>query len=1328
MDIVSLGDRFLEIAGRYPDEPALITGRGPVPFADLEGRVRGLADALSRPGRAGEPIGLLASGEDLALGALGALVAGRAFLLLDPADPPARTAEILGGSGVSQVLVSGVTERRVPSEFETVRIDAPGPGGAPSARGQNALAFVLFTSGSEGRPRGVRYSHEMVLTRIVEGDRFHLGPGDRVSAYGAGGMNLFRALLRGAALAPVDPGLLPPRDVPAWLARHEISHFHCVPTVLRHILRELPGPVELPRLRVVSATGEPLYRPDVERFRALLPAGCRLVHGLGTTEAMTFCQLEIGPDAPLEHAVLPAGRPVEGVEVEIVDETGRPVGPGDVGELRVSSAWLSPGYWRDDAGTRDRFEPCPEDGARRRYRTGDLGCWLPDGSLLHLGRRDRQLKVGGVRVEPSEIEAALLTAPGIAEAAVAASPLPRGGTRIVAHVVGAGGSSPDPAALRRHLAARLPASHVPSRYVPWTELPRLPRGKVDRARLSSTVAPGAHEPGISEQFEVAAASAPDRAAIRSGDETWTFAELRDATCRLAAALAIRGVRAGDRIGVHLGRGPDVAATFLATLRIGAVAVPLPPEYPSARLEAMAAAAGLALVVTTSPLPSAIGGLPALHPRAPWTAAPPPDPCPHDPGAPAFLLFTSGSTGAPRGVLLSLGQVLHRLRWEWEEIPFLPDDCVAQRASLGFVDGIWEWLGGLLQGVPLVVLPDRVLRDPEALVHALELQRITRLLLVPSQLRRIFRLPPERLAGLAALRLVVASGEVLPEELAVTASRALPAARLWNVYGATEAWDCLALEATGWTGRGGAVPAGHPLPGVRLEILDPAGAPVAAGAWGELYLRGPALALGYLDRDQERRFVDRPAGRSFRSGDRARRLPDGSIEIGGRLDHVLIHHGLRIDPAEVEGVLRGCPGVLDVVVGLRDEALMAWVVPDPSGPAPTRPALLEGAAVRLPPTHLPSSILVVPELPRTASGKLDRTHLDPRVSPAEGGAPRLGELAETIAQLMARALGRSGVRPDEDFFALGGDSLAAAEVLATLEVLAARPLGLESLVLAPSPRRLAAVIGEGLSPPSDGVLAANPSGRRVPLFLLCGAFGHALRAVLVARELGPDHPVLGLQPPEMDWASAGCESLEEMAAHYAGVIRRHQTSGPVHLLGTSFGGVVAFEIARQLEGAGREVGVLALGDSASPQPRRESLDALEAFADDRLARSPATVDRQALSVARAHVRAWRGYRPRGAFAGEALYLRCEEGPHARSGWVEENWSPHLAGSLRIVPLPGQHGRFHVRPQLTALVAALRPRLPRYFGSTSTPVAHSSTSTPKKSPRRLAMPMLSPNQTR
>jgi amino acid adenylation domain-containing protein len=1293
MGIVSLADRFLEIAGRYPDEPALITGRGPVPFAELAGRVRGLAGALTRSGCSGEPLGLLATGEDLALGALGALVAGRAFLLLDPADPPARAAEILGGSGVSQVLVGEENRGRVPSGLEPVQIDAPGLEGAPTARRRDPLAFVLFTSGSEGRPRGVRYSHEMVLTRIVEGDRFRVGPGDRVSAYGAGGMNLFRALLRGAALAPVDPVRLPPRDVPAWLARHEISHFHCVPTVLRHILRELPGPAELPRLRVVSATGEPLYRPDVERFRALFPAGCRLVHGLGTTEAMTFCQLEIGPDAPLEHPVLPAGRPVEGVEVELVDEAGCPVGTGEVGEVRVSSAWLSPGYWRDTSATQGRFEPCPGDGGRRRYRTGDLGRWLPDGSLLHLGRRDRQLKVGGVRVEPAEIEAALLTAPGVAEAAVAASPLPRGGTRIVAHVVGDCGSPPDSAALRRHLAAQLPASHVPASYVPWPALPRLPRGKLDRARLSSTVAPACHEPGISARFEAAVAAAPNRAAICAGEEAWTFAELRDAAHRLAAVMVTRGVRAGDRIGVHLGRGPDVAATFLAALRIGAVAVPLPPEYPPARLEAMAAVAGLALVVTTSPLPPAIGGLPALDPRAPWTAASLLAPCPHDPGAPAFLLFTSGSTGAPRGVLLSVGQVLHRLRWEWAEIPFLPGDRLAQRASLGFVDGIWEWLGGLLHGVPLVVFPDRVLREPEAFVHALELHRITRLLLVPSQLRRILRLPPEHLAGLAGLRVVVASGEVLPGELATAASRALPAARLWNVYGASEAWDCLALEATGWTNRVGAVPAGHPLPGVRTEILDPAGAPVAAGAWGELYLCGPALALGYLDRDHERRFVDRPAGWSFRSGDRARRLPDGSIEVGGRLDQVLLLHGLRIDPTEVEGVLRGCPGVQDAAVGVREEALVAWVVPDPAGPAPTRLALLEAAAARLPPAHLPSSIRVVPALPRTASGKLDRTPLDPRPLPADGGAPRLGELAETIAQLMARALGRPGVGPDEDFFALGGDSLAAAEVLASLEVLAARPLGLERLVLAPSPRRLAAAVGERLSPPCDGVLAANPAGRRLPLFLLCGAFGHALRAVLVARELGADHPVLGLQPPGMDWAGADCESLEEMAAHYAGVIRRRQPTGPVHLLGTSFGGVVAYEVACQLEGAGREVGVLALGDSASPRPRRESLDALQALADDLLARSPATVDRQAHSVARAHVRAWRGYRPRGAFAGEALYLRCEEGPHARCGWVEENWRPHLAGPFRIVPLPGEHGRFHLPPQLTALVETLRPLLPR-----------------------------------
>lgn len=481
---------FLAAAERHPDAPAVIEAAGHCSYAELAAAAGGLS-ALIREGGGGRDarVGLLLpKGAAAVAGILGALASGAAYVPLDPAYPHERLARVVRHAGVTVLLTDAAGAATAADLGDSAGGDHPSvlrvedAGGGelrPVARDIDALAYLLYTSGSTGQPKGVAQS-ERSLLHCAANQIAALGitAGDRLSliaslSFDAAIPDLFPALLTGAAVVPLDVRDLGPAGLAAALAEHRVGVYHSTPTVYRYLLGALGPGRRLPDVRAVLLGGEPASRADLLGARGRFGTGCVVVNGYGATEATFAAHHAIRPDdlpdglasACDSGGPLPIGRPLPGYDV-VLD------GGADEGEIVVRSAHVALGYWRDEQRTAERFGTGP-DGVRA-YRTGDLGRRLPDGTLVCLGRIDRQIKVRGFRVEPGEVEAALDALPGVRRSVVVAR-----GEQLMAYVQG----ELDPAAVRREVAGVLPDHLVPGRVVVLPELPLTASGKVDVLNL-----------------------------------------------------------------------------------------------------------------------------------------------------------------------------------------------------------------------------------------------------------------------------------------------------------------------------------------------------------------------------------------------------------------------------------------------------------------------------------------------------------------------------------------------------------------------------------------------------------------------------------------------------------------------------------------------------------------------------------------------------------------------------------------------------------------------------------------------------------------------------
>ncbi|KHT63995.1 hypothetical protein RJ45_08765 [Photobacterium gaetbulicola] len=580
--------------------------------------------------------------------------------------------------------------------------------------------------------------------------------------------------------------------------------------------------------------------------------------------------------------------------------------------------------------------------------------------------------------------------------------------------------------------------------------------------------------GLIELFEQQALANAHSPALISDEIFLSFGELNQKADRLGHWLRREGVGAGTRVGICLERGFDSVIAMLAVLKAGGCYVPMEPQHPDERLEYIASDAGIALVITHKQYTPRLSGFasPLLAMDQRWPAIDDDDaPCRPEKcamGDPAYVIYTSGSTGRPKGVLGGQRGILNRLHWMWQRYPFIDDELGCHKTALSFVDHVWELFGPLLQGVPVLLLADETVKQPEALVSELAARRVTRLVLVPSLLEAILALPSDRLSKLEALRYWTSSGEALSSEIATAFCRQFPLAALLNVYGSSE----VAADATFYEVDAGhlhqfaqGVPIGRPIANTQIYLLDEHGGLVPDGAVGEIGVAGDGVALGYTDPEQgKERFVTNPfgGGQLYRTGDLARWSRDGELIYLGRNDHQIKLRGHRIELGEINQSLMALEAVRQATVidwQHNGQLLLVAYVVFESGEKPTSEELKAALAGRLPSYMVPTLFQSLEQLPLTISGKLDRNALpQPSFGQQEDDTGRtMSEIELRLAKIWQQLLNIDVASPNAHFFELGGHSLLLAQLLGLIRAEFSNELGFKALFNNPRLHEQAALI-------------------------------------------------------------------------------------------------------------------------------------------------------------------------------------------------------------------------------------------------------------------------------
>lgn len=728
---------------------------------------------------------------------------------------------------------------------------------------------------------------------------------------------------------------------------------------------------------------------------------------------------------------------------------------------------------------------------------------------------------------------------------------------------------------------------------------------------------------VHELFEQQVERTPEAIALVFGEQELSYGELNARANCLAHHLIGLGVGPDVIVAVCLERSIELIVGLLAILKAGGGYLPLDPAYPEERFAFMVAdSAPMALLMhgaTRKRLKALAGGVPMVDLEADaavWEEVSVTQSKPAllglRPNHLAYVIYTSGSTGKPKGVMVEHRNLTNHTLWQSRIFQFSPEDVVLQRTAFSFDASVWEVWTTLSVGSRLVLIPNDHAKDPRLIIDAIQHQQVSIVQVVPSLLQALLNSPSS--AQLLNCRHLFCGGEPLTRDLAQRAGQVLGCGVV-NLYGPTEAtidttwWDCSDASV------GETAPIGRPIANARIYLLDGDGHPVPIGIPGELHISGAGLARGYLNNPEltAERFIADPFSsdsivRLYRSGDLASWNSDGTLSYLGRIDQQIKLRGFRIEPGEIEAHLLAHPAVGQAVVVLRKEEpanprlIAYWVPQDPLPLEPEHaadgaaPAAAGGVAARhatehlraflaerLPDYMVPAAFVELEALPLTPNGKVDRKALpDPDFSadPSQRLEPST-DLERQLHALWAEVLGHGEFGTSDNFFVIGGHSLAAARLMALIEQRLAMALPIATIFHAPQIALMARLMEKANATTAVGdrcLVPLQPHGEAAPLFVIHGVAGDVFCYTDFARDLAPRRPVYGLQAMGIDGTSERHRSVEAMAEHYANLIDEHWPAGVVHLLGQSAGGWYAWAVASELRRRGRSLGLVAILDS------------------------------------------------------------------------------------------------------------------------------------------------------
>jgi amino acid adenylation domain-containing protein len=837
---------------------------------------------------------------------------------------------------------------------------------------------------------------------------------------------------------------------------------------------------------------------------------------------------------------------------------------------------------------------------------------------------------------------------------------------------------------------------------------------------------------VHQLFEAQTEKTPEAVAVLREGEELSYRELNRRANQLAHYLRELGVGPEVLVGICVERSLEMVVGLLGILKAGGAYVPLDPTYPKERLAYMAEDAQVPVLLTQRRL---LNKLPDYEARtvildAEWSEIA--QRAAHNPATLtgpdnlAYVIYTSGSTGTPKGVMIRHQGLANYLGFCIERYPIAEGCGSVVFSSIAFDLTITSLFPALLLGKRIVVESrDQITSIPDGTFSVLKV--------TPAHLSLLAQvIPPERIATLA--RALVIGGEALSGSEISFWQRHARATRLINEYGPTETVvGCSTYEIVG-EHEYASVPIGKPIANTEIYVLDKYQNPVPVGVAGELYIGGAGLARGYLGRPgltAEKFIADPFSGRAgarlYRTGDLGRYLPDGNIEFIGRVDSQVKIRGYRIELSEIESTLLRHPAVHEAVVVAQEHGGDARLVAYVSARRPSVPTVHELRShlkERLPHYMVPAAFAVIDAFPLTSNGKIDRANLpaidaSAAVDHRSFVAPR-DDVERRVAAMWQELLNVSPIGIHDDFFAMGGHSLLAAKLLARIEREFNRRIPLTAMFPAPTIATIAARIGDAKDSDEPATVPIQPLGSLPPLYVV----GNYPVFRQLALKLAIDRPTIGISIPD-EFRIRLPYDLEQLAALQVKSILNLNKGEPIFLIGFSAEGVLAYEVARQLVAAGREVGLIAMIDTACPsQPRESRIQRIArstrlnlrtirsvgierapaAIADvlSRLAlrlkfrawklagrvgimRAPVAPKRPA-DLVMAMVLATRRYVP-SPYRGRVVLFKQTADPGGRFRLKDYGWGEVVRDGLEICEIPGDHLSLLVEPGVATVAAKL-----------------------------------------
>lgn len=1094
-NLISLPDHLDSRVQINPNAIAASCGKKSLTFYQLKKASDYLARKLRDAGLCGkneQTVGILMERSlEMMVAILAVWKAGGAYIPLDTSYPLLRINEILVDSSTSVLIIgSHPVSPGWENSFggKIIMWEGQWEMFSPVNRGDegsvddsqcpgvslNGLAYVIYTSGSTGKPKGVMVEHIGMMNHIeAKVESVHITDASIIAQNASHTFDIsvwqfFAALTRGGKTVIYSNALiLEPHNFMVQLIEDGVTILEVVPSYLSVMLDFVwSGQLAL-SLQYLLVTGEAVKVGLLARWFDNFP-GIPIVNAYGPTEASDDITHHVMEEA-LEYDPVPIGKPLRNFHIYIVDEYMKLCPIGVEGEIVVSGLGVGRGYINHPERTSLAFmkDLIPGNFQERLYKTGDLGKWLADGTIVFCGRKDHQVKMRGFRIELSEIESRLLQYPAIREAVV----IDRDDMHLCAYYTTS--IKVEVLELKAYLGNYLPRYMVPEFFVHLERLPTSANGKIDRKALKKvghekTYAPVREnsiltplqreqilvsfngtqvEPfekkTVHRVFEEQVEKFPGAIAVVFGDDRLTYEQLNKKANQMACSLMMRGLKNGDIAAVMTEPSTELIISILAVLKLGCGYLPIEVKYPDNRIAFMLKDSLAKVLLTMDPdrqLTGFPGDIVDIRSQKHYEGE---NENPGDGGQPESLfvcIYTSGTTGVPKGVMITHSNLVNYVTWFSRTTNLSGKDKTILISSLAYDLCYTAVYSSLLNGACLHILPESTFVFADKLLPYLKENGITYIKLTPSFLTMLTESPTFPGGIQENLRLMVVGGEPIDVTTVEKVHQYCPNITIMNHYGPTESTIgsiTQFIDFNDWDRYRAHPTIGRPIFNTGAFILGEDMEVVPIGFPGELCISGSGLARGYLNRPEltAEKFIENPyfpGVRIYRTGDLATWLPDGRIECLGRKDHQVKIRGFRVELKEIENILRAHQDITDAqVIAKKKERgtviLCAFVV---SSKELDEIQLRGYLAEKLPHYMLPSYFVKLEKMPLIANGKLDRKKLEDMIP--ESTNVKLNPTGEYFASetlvvqeivaLWKDILGVEQVGIDDNFFDSGANSL------------------------------------------------------------------------------------------------------------------------------------------------------------------------------------------------------------------------------------------------------------------------------------------------------------------